>query len=170
MESAETAFQNYQYEFVLCYADDVLVYTKTASVDDHIEHLEKVFERLDKYGLRLKASKLRLAAREIPFLGVLVNEDGIKTNPEKTKAITDLPVPKTLDQLRRALGMFADYRKFIGGFEALAAPLYAQTGKGVQNKRKKDETIELTEEARGVRDAQNKDHQRTYSAVFPRLG
>jgi hypothetical protein len=71
-----------------------------------------------------------LAAREIPFLGVLVSEEGIKTNPEKTKAITQLPLPKTLDQLRRALGMFAHYRKFIQGFGTIAAPLYAQQGKG----------------------------------------
>src|SRR5690348_10002723 len=47
-------------DFVLCYADDVLVFTKSPRVEDHIRDLEKVFEQLDRNGIKIKASKLKL--------------------------------------------------------------------------------------------------------------
>lgn len=43
-------------DFVLCYADDVLIYTKHESVDRHIEDLEAVFKRFEQYGIKIKAS------------------------------------------------------------------------------------------------------------------
>jgi len=83
----------------------------------------------------------------MPFLGVVITENGIEPNPEKTKAITSLQYPTTLKQLRRILGIFAYYRKFIPKFSERAAPLYAQTKKFVQNKRQGSKII-LTEESK----------------------
>ena len=47
----------------------------------------------------IKASKLKLAMKAMPFLGVLITENGIQPNPEKTKAIRELTAPKFLKQL-----------------------------------------------------------------------
>jgi hypothetical protein len=68
-------------------------------------------------------------------LGVVLKETGIVPNREKTKAIDDIPLPKTIGQLRRTMGMLAYYRKFIKDFSKVAAPLYSHTGNGVQSKR-----------------------------------
>jgi RNase H-like domain found in reverse transcriptase len=66
----------------------------------------------------------------MPFLGVVITEDGIRPNKEKTKAIMDIEPPTTLKQLRSVLGIFAYYRKFIPGFSERARPLYELTKKG----------------------------------------
>ena len=47
-------------EFVLCYADDILVFTKSPRVEDHINDVERVFLQLEKHGIKIKASKLKL--------------------------------------------------------------------------------------------------------------
>jgi len=143
----DTVMAKYQFKFVLCYADDCLVYTKTDSVDDHLRDVGLVFEQFEQYGIKVKASKLKIGVKEIPFLGVVLQRDGMVPNREKTKAITELKAPSTVGQLRRTLGIFAYYRKFIEGFSEIAAPLYALTGKGAQNKRNKHKEILLSQEA-----------------------
>ena len=50
-------------EFVLCYADDVLVFTKSKKVEDHVADLEKVFIQFEKHGIKIKATKLKLGLR-----------------------------------------------------------------------------------------------------------
>src|SRR6202012_431353 len=106
----ESVMDNYLYQFVLCYADDCLVYTKTDDIDEHLHDVAKIFDRLHKYGVKIKASKLKIALKEIPFLGIILQENGMIPNPEKTKAIMNLDTPKTVGQLRRSLGIFAYYR------------------------------------------------------------
>ena len=91
----DTVMSDYQHQCVLCYADDCLVYTKSESVDDHIRDLEGVFKKLDENGIKVKASKLKLGLTEMPFLGVMITEDGIKPNPEKTQAITAMKPENT---------------------------------------------------------------------------
>src|SRR5215469_8460528 len=79
----DTVMEKYRFKFVLCYADDCLVFTKADSVDDHIRDVEKVFDELHANGIKVKASKLKLGLREIPHLGVILRQDGITPNPEK---------------------------------------------------------------------------------------
>ena len=139
--------EKHQHQCVLCYVDDCLVLTKIDSVDDHIEDICKVFDQLDAYEIKIKASKLLLGRKAMPFLGTVITEKGITPNPEKVKAVRELQPPQTLKQLRSTLGIFAYYRKFIPNFSKIAAPLYEQTKKYVQNKRDKSSKIELTEES-----------------------
>ena len=94
-------------------------------------------------GIKIKASKIVLGGKSMPFLGIVVPEDGMTPNPEKVKAVKELQPPKTLKQLRSTLGIFAYYRKFIPNFSKVAAPLYEQTKKYVQNKRDRTGRIEL---------------------------
>jgi len=122
-------------EFVLCYADDVLIYTKSANVEDHIRDVERAFKQFERYGIKIKSSKLKIGLKQMPFLGVIITRDGIQPNPEKTDAIMKMKEPSTLKQLRSAIGIFAYYRRFIEGFSAIAAPLYEQARKYARNER-----------------------------------
>src|SRR5438128_2458414 len=85
----DDVLSKYQYKFVLCYADDCLVYTKTDNIDDHLHDVGLVPEELAKYSIKVNAQ------REIPFLGVVLRENDMIPNKEKTKAIMDLELPKT---------------------------------------------------------------------------
>ena len=90
----------YRYDFCLCYADDVLVYTKSDDVKDHIKHLDLVFDKLELYGIKAKASKIKLGLKELPFLGMIASVDGVKPNPAKVAVIAEMKPPKTIGQLR----------------------------------------------------------------------
>jgi hypothetical protein len=57
------------------YLDDVLVCPP--SFDDHLHHIEEVFQRLCKAGLCLKTKKCRFLKSSVSYLGHIVSKDGI---------------------------------------------------------------------------------------------
>ena len=62
-------------EGVLCYLDDLLIYTK--DVESHRVLLDKVFQILDKHKLYIKAKKCHLFLTQVNFLGHVVNASGV---------------------------------------------------------------------------------------------
>ena len=56
-------FREEIFKFMVCYLDDVVVYSKT--YEEHVEHVEIILKRLEKVGLRLNSSKCKLFMREI---------------------------------------------------------------------------------------------------------
>ena len=114
----------------MVYMDDVLVYSKTFG--EHLAALEAVFARIDENGLRFKAKKCYIGVHEVKFLGHVVCRDGIKPDPDKTKAIREMPVPADAAEMRSALGLFGYYRKFCPGFSTVARPLNDAVLKGGQ--------------------------------------
>ena len=71
--------------------------------EDHLDHLEMVFKRLESANLMIKPSKCLFAARETKFLGFDISIEGIRPCDEKFDAIQKYPVPligETLDELR----------------------------------------------------------------------
>ena len=75
-----------------------------------------MFDCLLQAGLKLKPSKCSIARKSLRFLGHIVSKDGVASDPEKVKAITEFPVPEDVEQLRRFLGMVGYYRDYIPGF------------------------------------------------------
>ena len=96
---------------VMIYLDDIVVFTKTE--EEHAIVLQEVFSRLRKYGLRLKASKCNFGRHQVKLLGFILSEKGQAADPEKTKAISSLPPPRTVKQVRSFLGMTGYYRHCI---------------------------------------------------------
>ena len=140
------ALEGLRWNICLVYADDCLVFTKQRSVQTHIEHLDQVFARLRANGVMIKGSKVKLGVKELSFLGQIVNKQGYRPDPSKIKAVADLLPPTNVHQLRRVLGLFAYYRKYIPKFAEIAAPLYALTGKNIQNKRDAQRRIVMNPE------------------------
>ena len=50
-----------------------------------IKNLSHIFGRLQQAGLKLKPRKCNLFAKEVVFLGHIISEVGIKTDPSKTR-------------------------------------------------------------------------------------
>ena len=114
-------FGDYLDTFIIVYLDDIVVYSKTLA--QHVKHLELVFKRLREHRLYAKLDKCAFMQREIKFLGHLVSADGISVNPDKVKAISDWPVPKTVKDVRAFLGASGYYRKFILNYSKVASSL-----------------------------------------------
>ena len=83
-----------------------------------------VFEKLDKAGLCLKPSKCKFFKKRVKYLGHIISENGIKTNPKKIEAIVKWPQPQTVTQMRSFLGFCNYYHKFIHCYAQIAKPLY----------------------------------------------
>ncbi|KAL0301495.1 UNVERIFIED_CONTAM: hypothetical protein Sradi_6426300 [Sesamum radiatum] len=84
------------------YADDMLVKSKKES--DHLAHLKQAFEVMRAYGMKLNPTKCMLEVRGGRFLGYMVSERGIETNPKNIKVIMQLKSPRTRKDVQNLTG------------------------------------------------------------------
>ena len=113
----------------LVYLDDIIIWAST--FENHNHHLRLVFDRMRTAGLKLKPTKWHFLQKEVTFLGHVVSADGIKTGPEKVKAVKTWPVPVNVKELQSFLGLDGYYRKFIVGFSSIAEALYTLCRKNI---------------------------------------
>jgi hypothetical protein len=100
--------------------DDVILYGET--LQEHNARLREVFEKLRQFNLKIEPDKCEFLKTEINYLGHVVTSDGVKPDPEKIKAINNIPIPKTTTDVKSFLGL-AGYRKFIPQSSKIAKPL-----------------------------------------------
>ena len=99
---------------LIVYLDDILVFGRT--FDEMVERLEMVFDRLRKFGLRVKPEKCHFSKKEVKYLGRVVSEAGISTDSDKISAVKDWKTPSRETELRSFLGLASNYMRFIKGF------------------------------------------------------
>ena len=106
---------------VLIYLDDILVFSKT--LEEHIQHLQQVFDTIRKNQLSLKVNKCHFFQEELKFLGHIISKEGIKPDAEKVKVVLDWPTPVKQTDVRAFLGLTQYFRRFIRNYAAIAGPL-----------------------------------------------
>ena len=105
----------------LIYPDDIIIFS--SGFDEHLEKLEAVFKRLHEHNLKLKGSKCEFFKGQVSYLGHIVSEEGIQTDPEKIEVVRSWPVPTTVKEVRQFLGFTGYYKRFIKGYASIARPL-----------------------------------------------
>jgi hypothetical protein len=108
-------------KFVLVFFDDILIYSATYA--DHLLHIKLVFELLAQDKWKIKLSKCTFAQRQISYLGHVISEHGVGTDPKKIEAISNWPSPQNAKELRSFLGLAGYYRKFVRHFGVISKPL-----------------------------------------------
>ncbi len=114
-------FRKWLDDFVVIYIDDILIYS--GSLEEHEEHLHKVFQRLRENKLYAKLEKCEFEVTEVDFFGHRITQEGLKMDDHKVKAILDWEPPKSVMALRSFLGLASYYYKFIKDFAKMVAPL-----------------------------------------------
>lgn len=106
---------------VLVYLDDLIVFG--ATLEEHEARLLKVLDRLKDEGLKLSLDKCQFCQPSVTYVGHIISQDGVSTDPEKTEAVTTWPRPNTVTALRSFLGFCGYYRRFVKDYSKVAYPL-----------------------------------------------
>lgn len=99
---------------VLVFIDNLIIFS--LSLEEHEQRLKRVLQRLKEYGLKLAPGKCQFFQTSVRYLGHVVSERGVETDPEKVKALTTWPIPTNLKELQSFLGFAGYYRRFIQGY------------------------------------------------------
>ena len=114
-------------DFAMGYLDDIIIFSETE--EEHLQHLEIIFERLRKAKLKLKLQKCNFFKRHIQYLGHLISSEGIHPLPEKLESIKNMSTPSSPKQVKQFLGLVGYYRKFVPLFSDILRPLTKLTKK-----------------------------------------
>ncbi|CAM5174954.1 unnamed protein product [Natator depressus] len=125
-------------EYAVAYLDDVAIFSDSWA--EHLEHLQKVVERIREAGLTVKAKKCQIGLNRVTYLGHQVGQGTINPIQAKVDAIHKWPVPKSKKQVQSFLGLAGYYRRFVPQYSQIATPLTDLT------KKKQPNAVQWTEE------------------------
>ena len=97
-----------------------MIYANT--IEEHEKRLQQVLRRIENAGVTLN-DKCEFNKESITFLGHIIDANGFRPDPQKTKAIKQMKEPKSIEELRRVLGMFNHLQKFVPSAADLTRPL-----------------------------------------------
>lgn len=87
---------------VLCQMDDMLIWGATHRERD--ERLRRALSRLLEAGVMLN-NKCEFSKSRIKFLGQIIEESGVSTDPDKVSAVRAVKEPSNISEVRHFLGM-----------------------------------------------------------------
>ena len=80
-------FKPYLRKFILMLFDDILIYSH--SWEEHLVHMKKTMELLQKHQLFLKKQKCFFGQRQMEYLGHIVSSEEVSADSAKIRAIVD---------------------------------------------------------------------------------
>lgn len=101
--------------------DDILVFGKDQA--EHDKHLDAVLRRIQEAGVTLNPANCEFNEKSLTFLGHVIDQQGIRADPEKTEAIRKMNPPSSVSVLRRLLGMENQLGKFTPNLAEITQPL-----------------------------------------------
>jgi hypothetical protein len=127
MKNAPSTFQRMMtnvisgLSFCHVYIDDVIVGSSTW--EEHLAHLEILFQRLQEVSLTVNLRKCSFGQATVTYLGHVVGQGQVRPAEAKVEAILQVPRPTSVKQVMRFLGMAGFYRKFCRNFSEVISPL-----------------------------------------------
>jgi hypothetical protein len=106
---------------VLGFFYDILIFSRT--LEEHVAHVRLVLQLLQRDQWQVKLSKCVFAQRKLRYLGHVISEQGVTTDPEKVQAVLNWPALTSVKELRSFLGLAGYYRRFVRHFGMISRPL-----------------------------------------------
>ena len=117
---------------VVVYLNAVIIFSKKR--EKHAFHLKQIFERCRKYGISLNPRKCVFAVIEGKLLGQMVSKKGISIDPERIKAIEQIPLPHNKKGMQSFMGTINFMQRFVPDFAQIVKPLQQMVKQSVQFK------------------------------------
>ena len=107
--------------------DDILIFgvgvTKEEAMENHDQHLKSLFERCRNKGIKLNKEKSKFSLSEVSFMGHIISNEGLKPYPAKIQGISEMPTPKSKQDVKKLLGMVNYLQKFAPNLSEVTAPM-----------------------------------------------
>lgn len=113
---------------VFCYVDDIVICSSDFTT--HLLLLNRVWDKLKSANLTINREKCKFFRKSLKYLGYVVDEHGLRTDPDKVASILNFRTPTSAHDVKVFLGTCSWYRRFIRNFSTIAAPLNKLTSKG----------------------------------------
>ncbi|GJR36841.1 reverse transcriptase domain-containing protein [Tanacetum coccineum] len=117
---ADTIFEGQMGRNLEVYVDDMVIKSKTEP--EMIKDVEETLLTFKKVNMKLNLKKCSFGMEEGKFLGYIVTFEGIRANPEKAKAVVNMPSPSNLKQMQRLSGKLAALNRFLSKAAEKALP------------------------------------------------
>jgi hypothetical protein len=89
--------------FMFVYLDNIIIFSNT--IEEHVKHIRVIFKVLERKKFYLSPKKMQFFAKVLSILGHLIDEKGIKMDPNKVDSINKWKTPTSKEQLASYLGV-----------------------------------------------------------------
>ena len=113
---------NVPVEHLVYFLDDLLL--ASHDVTTHLTNLEMILRRFTKANLKLSPSKCNFLKKEVQFVGLTLNQHGVKINDDRVSALQNIKEPRNVKETQKVLRFFGYNRKFIRHYAAITGCLY----------------------------------------------
>jgi len=96
------------------YLDDIVIYAR--SLEEYEIKFQRLMKRLSEANLFLQPDKYEFLKREVAYLGYIITENRVRSDPKKIMAVKNFPTPKIRKNIKQFLGLAGYYRRFIENF------------------------------------------------------
>ncbi|KAG5864485.1 hypothetical protein JTB14_005628 [Gonioctena quinquepunctata] len=115
---------------ILAYLDDMIILSE--NLQDHLEHLRVVLERLSQFELCANRAKCTFVRPSVKYLGHLITPAGIAPDPDKISAISRMCPPRNVKHVLSFLQTCSRFRRFVPNFAEVSKPLSDLTKKNTK--------------------------------------
>ncbi|KAJ8877151.1 hypothetical protein PR048_021604 [Dryococelus australis] len=114
----------------MVYIDDFIIFSKV--MEQHVDHLRSVFDRLEKANISLFLDKCNFAVSAVHYLGHVIGSSGVSPDPKFIETVQLYPSPSNVKELQSFLGSCNNYHGFISSYATIARPLTSLLKKGIK--------------------------------------
>ncbi|XP_071927641.1 uncharacterized protein [Coffea arabica] len=97
---------------------------KSRTQEQFVSDLREIFEVLRSSRMRLNPKKCTFGVRSGKFLGYMISKEGVRANPDKIKAITDMAPPRNIKEVQRLTGRMAALNRYLSKSAVRGAPFF----------------------------------------------
>ena len=128
---------NHALDGIVYMADDILVFgvgeTTENTEKNHDTKLTNLLHRFKERSIALNPDKLKLRMDEVAFMGYILTDKGVKIDPEKEKAIVEMPAPTSIEEVQRLNGSGNYLAKFLPQFATIMESIRKLTRKNTHS-------------------------------------
>ena len=113
--------EKHQLKGVFVYMDNITVAGRTQV--EHDENVKKFLEAAAERNLSFNEGKTVRNTKSVKLLGYQISFHRLEPDPDRVKTLLNLPVPNSIPSLKRAIGLFAYYAKWVRNYSDTIRPL-----------------------------------------------